>query len=70
MEQANTKFNSKKKRRLEKYIVRSIANLNITSDALTCHGTQDKKLKKEERVHLLEKLACVMTYFSHTRMQS
>jgi ATP-dependent RNA helicase DHX37/DHR1 len=53
--QSESKWNSKKKRRLEKYIVCAqygpILSLQLTS------SIQEKKIKKEERLLLFEKLA-------------
>lgn len=68
-QQASSKVTSKKKRRLEKYIVRVVFVLLGYSVCLNLY-LQDKKLKKEERVHILEKLACVITLFLHSGMQT
>ena len=57
LSQSQSKASSKKRKRLDKYIVRKLY-LTYKDLENLCH-VQEKKLKKEERVELFEKLAWV-----------
>ena len=55
--QSQSKASSKKRKRLDKYIVRTLHLVLSKSGLLFMLIFQDKKLKKEERAELFEKLA-------------
>ena len=55
--ESNSKANSKKKKRLDKYIV---SNITIPISLYHLCSVQEKKLKQEERLELFEKLSYVL----------
>lgn len=64
LEQSESKFTSKRKKRLEKYIGSLQQLSNFVCTKILSPFLQDKKLKKEERVQVMGKLQCVFLYFS------
>jgi hypothetical protein len=57
---SNSKMNRKRKKRLDKYIV-SHSSRRIIPLTLSC-SLQEKKLRKEEHLAVLEKLSCVCLF--------